>query len=68
MREEMKLKVVKKGEPTTMPLNLAGYQWIVAKPDEDGIVITIGPTQGLGLFIKKSRLIEVLKQLEGGDE
>lgn len=60
----MQIKVVKKGEPFTMPLNHASYQWICQEAEQNGILLTIGPSKGMGVFITERRLREIIKMFE----
>lgn len=59
MRDEMKITVVKKGEKAIMPINHSGFQWIVMNVDQNGIVLSIGPSGGFGVFINEERLREI---------
>lgn len=62
MRDEMQVKIVKKGEDITMPINHSGYQWVTMTASSNGIVLTIGPSGGFGVFISEERLREIINQ------
>lgn len=68
MKNEMKIRVLRKGELAMMPLNLAGYQWVRMEPDENGVVLSIGPNRGFGVFIDETKLREILAEFEEGVE
>jgi hypothetical protein len=66
MKKEMKIRIVKKGETALMPLNSAGYQWVRMESTENGIVLSVGPNRGFGVFIDESKLREFMAEFEKG--
>jgi hypothetical protein len=62
MKDEMKVRVVRKDEKSTIPVNHGGFQWVSIVAEQNGIVLTIGPGKGFGVFINEEKLIEIFEQ------
>lgn len=68
MKDETHIQIVKKGDMATIPVNHSGYQWVSIIAEQNGIVITIGPGKGFGVFINEEKLIEIFEQFINGTE
>lgn len=64
MKDELKIKIIKKGEIASMPLNHAGHQWVNFKAEQNGIILTIGPTNSFGVFLNEEKLKEIIEKFE----
>jgi hypothetical protein len=64
MKDEMKYKIVKKGERFALPINGAGFQWISVEAENNGVVISLGPTGEFGVFINETKWREIAKEFE----
>lgn len=64
MKDEMRIRIVKKGEMITIPVNHSGYQWVTVKAEQNGVVLSIGPNGGFGVFINEERWNEINSQFQ----
>ncbi len=64
MKDEIQIKVVKKGKSAILPINGAGYSFAQTEAKENGIVITFGHRGVPGVFIPEEILRKAFAKFE----